>query len=89
MIQEITNRRSIRKYKPVDVSREIIEEIIKAGILAPSSKNRQPWKLIVAAGNAKEEVLAVMEQGLKREKTCPLLPESAVHIEGPGIHCVL
>lgn len=82
MIQEIKNRRSIRKYKPVDVSREIIEEIIKAGILAPSSKNRQPWKLIVAAGNAKEEVLAVMEQGLKREKTCPLLPESAVHIEG-------
>ena len=53
MIQEIKNRRSIRKYKPVDVSREIIEEIIKAGILAPSSKNRQPWKLIVAAGNAK------------------------------------
>lgn len=80
MIQAITDRRSIRRYKPTEVPREIIEEILKAGMLAPSSKNRQPWRFIVAEGSAKEEALTAMERGLEREKYCPLLPESAAYI---------
>ncbi len=80
MIQAISARRSIRKYKSADIPRETVEEILKAGMLAPSAKNRQPWKFIVAAGRAKEEALAAMEKGLGRESACPLLPESAVHL---------
>lgn len=80
MIQAITDRRSIRKYKPTDVPREAIEEILKAGMLAPSAKNRQPWKFIIATGSAKEEVLEAMEKGLAREKSCPLLPESTIYL---------
>ncbi len=82
MIQAITGRRSIRKYKTDHVPRSIIEEIIQAGALAPSSKNRQPWKFVVAAGEAKKEMLSAMEQGLDREKTNPLLPESARFLKG-------
>ena len=37
MIDAILNRRRIRKFKKTDVSPTIIEEIIQAGILAPSS----------------------------------------------------
>ena len=44
MLDAIAARRSIRKFKSTPVPRHIIEEIIKAGALAPSSKNRQPWK---------------------------------------------
>lgn len=44
MLDAIAARRSIRKFKNTPVPRHIIEEIIKAGALAPSSKNRQPWK---------------------------------------------
>lgn len=40
MIQEIENRRSIRKYKPDAVSKEILEHIIYSATLAPSAKNR-------------------------------------------------
>lgn len=47
MIQEIENRRSIRKYKSDAVSKEIHEHIIYSATLAPSAKNRQPWKFIV------------------------------------------
>lgn len=54
MQEAIKNRRSIRKYKDTPVSREQIVEILHAGMLAPSSKNRQPWKFIVTAGPAKE-----------------------------------
>lgn len=79
MLDAIAARRSIRKFKTTPVAHEIIEEILRAGSLAPSSKNRQPWKFIVTTGQAKEEVLAVMERGLEREAQQPLLPESAVY----------
>jgi len=81
MIQAITNRRSIRKYEKRDVPRSMIEEILKAGILAPSSKNRQPWRFVVVTGNAKTEMLAEMKKGLEREAQIPLLPESAKHLK--------
>ena len=54
MIQEIEKRRSIRKYKPDAVSKEILEHIIYSATLAPSAKNRQPWKFIVYQGKEKE-----------------------------------
>ena len=74
MLDAIAARRSIRKFKNTPVPRHIIEEIIKAGALAPSSKNRQPWHFVVTTGKAKEEALAAMEQGLRREAQQPLLP---------------
>ena len=57
----IEERRSIRKYKNKNVSREQIETIVKAAILAPSAKNRQPWKYIIYTGEEKSKLLDVME----------------------------
>ena len=37
MIREIENRRSIRKYKPDELDRKLIEEIIYSASLAPSA----------------------------------------------------
>jgi len=82
MLSAIINRRSIRRYKNVDVPKHLIEEILRAGILAPSSKNRQPWKFIVTAGNTKNDMLAAMRKGLNQEKECPLLPESVPYLSG-------
>lgn len=82
MLDAIAARRSIRKFKTTPVAHEIIEEILRAGSLAPSSKNRQPWHFMVTTGQAKEKALAAMEQGLRREAQQPLLPESAVYIGG-------
>lgn len=81
MLSEIENRRSIRKYKDTSVSKQDIEKIIHAGMLAPSSKNRQPWNFIVVSGKAKEEMLNVMKNGIQNEKQEPLLPESSHHIK--------
>ena len=60
----------------------MIEEVIEAGMLAPSSKNRQPWKFVVTSGKAKCEALAAMEKGLHREKKAPLLPGCTQYIGG-------
>lgn len=82
MLPAIINRRSIRKYKSIDVPKPMIEQILQSGMLAPSSKNRQPWKFIVVTGSAKKDMLEVMGRGLKREKEYPLLPESAQYLSG-------
>lgn len=82
MLSIMVRRRSIRKYKQKEVSEQKIEKILQAGMLAPSSKNRQPWKFIVVMGKSKAEMLAVMEEGIRREKGNPLLPESAKYISG-------
>ena len=60
MLEAIQNRRSIRKFQKTPLPRAVLEQILKAGTLAPSSKNRQPWQFIVAAGAEKETVLAAM-----------------------------
>ena len=57
MIKEIENRRSIRKYKRHEISKEIIEDIIYSATLAPSAKNRQPWKFIVYQGEEKSKLM--------------------------------
>lgn len=73
----IKARRSIRRYKLRDIGREDIDRIIGAGLLAPSAKNRQPWKYIVYMGSSKERLLDEMEKGLIRERDeKPLLPGS-------------
>lgn len=71
-------RKSIRKYKADNIKKEDIDEIIKAGILAPSAKNRQPWKYLVYTGDSKNDFLNEMEKGLLRERDTDkkLLPES-------------
>ena len=54
--------------------REAIEEVLGAAILAPSGKNRQPWKFLVYQGAAKAALLDEMEKGIARKpaKTRPL-----------------
>jgi len=43
----ILNRKSIRKYKAIEVSDEIIEDLLRAAMAAPSAGNEQPWEFIV------------------------------------------
>lgn len=74
------NRRSIRKYMKKPVEQSVIEQIIDAGRVAPSAKNRQPWKYFVYSGDSKEKLLACMEKGIENEEISPRLPLSGFGI---------
>ena len=50
----IYNRRAVRKYKEKTLSKEIIDQLIDAGRMAPSAMNRQPWKFYVVT--SKEDI---------------------------------
>ena len=64
--QAINTRRSIRKFKPDPVPREILERILTAGTLAPSGKNKQPWKFYVVQGEKRGEMASEMKKGMAR-----------------------
>ncbi len=77
IIHSIHERRSIRKYQDKSVPEEYIDQILEAARVAPSAKNRQPWKYIVFGGKYKKELLMAMETGLEREERgITNLPES-------------
>lgn len=43
----IMTRKSIRKYKNLKVSDEIVQYLLEAAMQAPSAGNEQPWEFIV------------------------------------------
>ena len=47
VVDNIMSRRSIRKYKPQTVDREILDQIMKCGINAPNGQNKQSWEVRV------------------------------------------
>ena len=65
MIEEILNRRSIRTFQTTPVSSEIVEQVLQAGILAPSSKNRQPWRFVVEICNIQSAGAAIENMTLE------------------------
>lgn len=82
MIEEIKARRSIRHFLPTPLSKEQLEEIVRAGMAAPSAKNLQPWHFVVTEGKAKERVCAAMETGIERERHSPMLPDTRHYLDG-------
>ena len=47
VLQAISNRRSHRAYKPDQLSEDVLAAILRAGLEAPSARNRQPWHFSV------------------------------------------
>lgn len=56
-MQVILTRRSVRKYKNVDVPDEVLVKVLEAGRWAPSGEDAQPWRFIIVKDKAKRELL--------------------------------
>ncbi len=51
----IVSRRTVRRFKPQDVPREVLERIVDAGRLAPSASNMQPLAFVVVESREMRE----------------------------------
>jgi nitroreductase len=60
----VKRRRSIGKMTGERPTREQIEQLLEAATHAPNHHKVQPWKFIVMAGNAREELGTVMAKSL-------------------------
>ncbi|MBO3803128.1 MAG: nitroreductase family protein [Candidatus Brockarchaeota archaeon] len=56
--EAIRKRRSIRKFKPYDLPKDKLLEILEAARLSPSYANTQPWRFIVVEDEAVKRKLA-------------------------------
>ena len=64
----IRSRRSIRRYQPKPVAREVLEKVLEAATWAPSAHNRQPWRFCVVTSTAvKEKLSAAMGEQWRRD----------------------
>jgi len=54
--EAVKGRKSIRAYKPDPVQRDVLEDILKKAIWAPSWGNTQPWEIHVAGREMLEKI---------------------------------
>lgn len=57
-LSTILTRRSVKKYKSDPISKEILDQIIEAGLRAPSSLNRQSPIIIAVTSKTERDRLA-------------------------------
>ena len=53
LLQAMRERRSVRRFKPDPVGRDVITKIVEAAITAPSASNKQPWRFLVVEDRAR------------------------------------
>ncbi len=59
VLNAITNRKSVRTYSEKQVEDSTIKEILKAGLMAPSWVNVQPWHFVVVKNQETKEKLSI------------------------------
>lgn len=47
MLNMMMKRRSIRKFKDLQIEKHVLDRILQGALTAPSSKNKRPWELVV------------------------------------------
>ena len=65
--EAIAGRRSHRHFTNEVISKGDIKEIIEAGLLAPSPKNRQPWYFVSCGKITKEQILSILQNKIETE----------------------
>ena len=58
----IFKRKSVRKYRDERVPDELIENLLKAAMQAPSACNAQPWEFIVVSKKEDKETISKMHK---------------------------
>ncbi|MER2013030.1 MAG: nitroreductase family protein [Methanobrevibacter sp.] len=61
----VFKRHSVRKFKDEKVPNDLIENLLKAGMQAPSSCNSQPWEFIVVSKSEDKEAISKMHKFAK------------------------
>ena len=75
----IKGRRSIRKFKPVEVSANVIRDILEEARWAPSGGNMQPWEFYVLTGRPLQEFKnAHLQKMAAKEGPTPDVPMAPV-----------
>lgn len=92
ILEAIHTRHSVGKVKPDLVARELIEQLLSAGVQAPNHYNVRPWRFVVLTGAGRErlgDVLAdVFQQKFPNVSADALNKERAKPLRSPVVIAV-
>ena len=72
VFEAIGERKSIRKYKDIEVEEEKLEKILESARIAPSAANRQEWKFLVVKNKETRDKLIDAAHGQKFVGQAPI-----------------
>lgn len=65
----VQERRSVRRYLPDPLPRDLIDRLLIAACWAPSAHNRQPWRFaVITSGVVKERLATMMGTRLRDDR---------------------
>ena len=70
-LNNLYDRRSIRRYKPEQITREEMDAVIRAGVCAPSGKNGQSAIIIAVQDKATRDELSRLNAAVMGAKNDP------------------
>ena len=69
-MNSIFERRSIRSYLDKPIPKEVMEDILRAGMYAPSAGNEQPWEFVVIQEKSTLESMCAVHPHAKALLSC-------------------
>jgi nitroreductase len=79
--EAIIGRRSVRAYSEEPVSKEQIEEVLEAGIWAPTGMHREPWRFIVIEDKALIKYVSDETKILVQKNMPPLAKQFSTELD--------
>ena len=68
MLDLLTSRQSIRRYRAEPVAAALIGQLLEAAIRAPSAHNRQPWRFAALGAVSRLRLATAMADRLRRDR---------------------
>lgn len=76
----VLNRRSVRRFKDMEIPEEIINQILTAGIWAPSGRDNQPWRFaVIRDRELKSEIARLTKYTAILENASVIIPVFVDH----------
>lgn len=83
----VAGRRSIRRYLPLPVARELVDSLLETAVTAASAHNRQPWRfLVIETQAAKENLARSMGEKLRADRQGDGDPADAIDADVARSH---
>lgn len=80
--EAVFGRRSLRRYRPDPVPRDLVAELLRGAIYAPSAHNRQPWRFALTdSPDRKVALAAAMGTRLRRDLVADGAPPEAIEAD--------
>lgn len=75
MLEEIKKRRSIRKFTDKKVEDEIIEDLLRAAMSAPTARNTQSWRFLVVTNREALNSMTDLQPytGMMKTASCAII----------------